>query len=1560
MGTTFGMFTNNQGGVVFNNLHAYIVDGPSNHNHPENPDSPNVPRVANRYPGLPNPILGDPGKYGIGGFSTVSMDALVNVINQMIEQYLRDKQWYSKVRCREALWNMYRRIEWWVKNEVDPSKHQYEQVLNMIKDCINKILNTSSQWSPNDLTPKSLPYCPAPYYQNFNADYFNHFDGRDVERVTFSFSDSPLLDQFPDQISYVSSLEDQEWTLVHSVGGDETQGNQNILKLDLNILHNSNASKLTFNWRFKKRGYVKFKFLASAAKGNGLLFFINSNQVGGEWNHSSDWQEVSFNVSPGQTYKFDWLVRKQSEEVWGYNAIYIKDIQCVEVIRSTDSPAPPDYDTLGAAANSIKGYDWLMHSKSSVIRAEFSGAVVDGAAGNRVRTYIAKLDNECDGVFSFAYRMGTQPPHVTTSVIRYFTDNFCSRSQSGTSQYGSTATAAYDNNWTMNCNNDAETQADGAKVVYHITVGQGATVSVNGLVEMVCPPQVIDHYEPKSVGVLNTLPFTFSGNNRWFKDTNGYLIMNDPILQGSGSASTNVYLQDDGWFTFSFNHQLRPSESFEVLVDGNVVHHSEGDSSGTNVRVDLKAGYHTITFQVTDSLTEQPVSYHFYKKFSYGSGSQGSFFYIPDGHGNSVTVTRNWNVQDAAAYTETSGSTINYDITLVPGATFNLDEILQLYPRHWVGDDPTQNPDPVVFSDYFNTQNEHDPRLYFSSGWEWEDISKRFGGDGGDGVWKVEGHPQPVNTIDLSAYMPDNGYVYFEYGGQFNTYDNLELWVDGNLVWSGNQNTTGPIGNKVIVPLSRGGHSLRWVYNYRAGVPVTVDDSGNVIDPNDPYKDPNPQPQDQCYPRGDNIANIDYSVPYYSTEYDPGFKFSTSGWNVKTYTNNGAPYAVGLDTNDSITRNLINTSFTGAEYNEILKVYAGTQGGGTTTVTQTGQINVKLHGFNETPDKDYYCMRLDNVAVGSWKFLYSDPFDASNSVRIFWEDHSTLGVFDDGVATDRNRYVNGYVGFVRGVVKAFLVPASEFDPDTFNPDNYTPFYLMRGNVGEPVRYNELTPSDFLVRTDWQQRYNPAPYWFLPEHVPDYSVKVDKGKYVLVFAISDTCADADYFIYNGQKYDFHYAIRDLRVVTTYDTVVDQPPSYDDTYVLFEVYDIATGQLVTSTRYSNTNNLGPGVSQYSVSCAVPVGKSYQVRMTLVKGSGSGGRMTLHGGNIDYFWVEYCKDANGNYYPKDPNYRSGGTTTVTTNPIGTEWCWIDTIDLRVAPNPICADASVHVLAVDDSGSVYVDQTYTNTSPQDVRVAITNNTDHTKHYSLRMTFNSSCGDGAKLYGGRFWIDTVENPTPSYVQVTDFNLIRNQPVWMGGCNGSKIHVNVYSDVDNSLLKSFTFGEGLQSYDVIGTTDLPYSKYRVEIVTEQHGQVSSVTGKSYLTTFRNRYFQATEYYTFQPVPFNGKLEFYIDNQLMATYTNPTQNFVAVQFPVSKGVHEYKFVYTDLNNNVSQDFCEIDWIDLTNWICDKVLVIPHCEPGGGDKCVEALIKCLQNIVDSRPKACVIGKRIWLFT
>ena len=127
-------------GVKFSNMRALVVD-PDHPDAPQNPGSHNEERVPTRLPGYQNPVLGDAGRGQIERWSRVSKKDLELLLDQIIEHYVKDRDWYSTVRCREALYNMFRRIEWWVKHHTEPNDSGYANAMAFIWACMKKILD---------------------------------------------------------------------------------------------------------------------------------------------------------------------------------------------------------------------------------------------------------------------------------------------------------------------------------------------------------------------------------------------------------------------------------------------------------------------------------------------------------------------------------------------------------------------------------------------------------------------------------------------------------------------------------------------------------------------------------------------------------------------------------------------------------------------------------------------------------------------------------------------------------------------------------------------------------------------------------------------------------------------------------------------------------------------------------------------------------------------------------------------------------------------------------------------------------------------------------------------------------------------------------------------------------------------------------------------------------------------------------------------------------------------------------------------------------------------------
>ncbi|OKP93676.1 hypothetical protein A3848_03985 [Paenibacillus sp. P32E] len=1519
MKSTFGIFTKGQGQVSFGRMKASLVNNINDPNHPDNPASPNRPRVGTREPGEVNPVIGDPGKGQIGRWQTVNLDSLESVIDQIIEQYLRDKTWYSNVRCREALWNMYKRLAWWVKQQVDPNRSDYQRALLLIKDCIRHILEEAQD--PELAHNVSLPTCPAPFYFPFNADYFNHFDGNDVERTLFDMTALPKSDDFHGLFRYVSSVEDQEWEIVHSVGSNETKGNENIMKIALKQLLPGNSSKVTFNWRWKRMGYISFKYWASAANGNGLNFFINNNQVGGEWSDGTGWQEVKFNVAPGQTYKFDWLVRKQVGDQFGQNAVYIKDVKCIEVIRSLGGDTPPDFDTMGSEAYGIPGFEWTTWSKSSVVKTHFNGVVTDE---NRARTLLYHLDNECDGTVRFAYRMGTAQPGVASERYWMFSDNLKDYFQYSQGKRGSSVSAAHDPSWTLD-GSSSTTQTNQAKIAYSLVVGEGCTVDARGTIEMVCPPLEIDHYEDSVLQTIETANWSQSGNLHWQKINNSSTYRIDNPTEGSGALQTVLYLEDDGWFEFSFDHSLRPTERLEVLVDQKVVFESGNTNSGQNIYIPLNQGQRFISFQITDTYTEEGITATTNLDYSYGSATKGKSYTKTGPFESEFTITRNWEMSNAGTFTSQDGSQINYTVTLNPGASFEVEEMLQLTAPL------NENPDEPIFEEDFNkSDGKHDPRISMTPNWKWKDILDYADPDIGDGVYKVVGKDNFPNTITLSGVpLTNDGVLEFEYGGKFGLKENLVLTIDGNVVWADAKTETSATGNTVKVPVKAGNHTYQWIYQYLGGT--------TYIDP-EAEGTGAPDSGEVSYLAGSLKQPIVYGQSDWTLLTDRHSRMRSGGTHFNTPL---SQQEQASSTNGAtITRNFSFNSYADVSFYEKLTIQAGKD------IPQASRIKQLSVGISRKNDPNgnlfagngYYCLNITGVDPGEGSGWATASFYTHGWINITFDLLAYLVDATGGLVTSDNRNKSGRDTDHRGEFSVHIVPVGG------EATKGNQVYQLLENIGPQDNYKDITA------------------WNKALSVPPIKKSVPPGNYYVYFRMFDAIADYDKDA-SGLPYYAAFKNFSLTGSTAPSTI---PNSVDDTSVKVDLLDISNGSLVESYTYGTEGAVSRDII-VSFGSLQP-GRAYQVRYTLLKGegttgglNGNGGSMQLSSGWFSETWSPYCRDKNGSYYsPGNSPYPPSPNTPPQTLPANDgSYCWIDVIKLYQSNRTVCPGTGLDVV-VTSGGSLISQHVYSSPSQQEVTVSLINSTQTAKTYEISMRFLAGCsGDKASMYKGKYKLVDKSIIMPSYAQITGFRATNHKPIWMGGCYTSKIHVRVYNETGTLVYSTDFIGGGLDSFLVSKLPFSPYSKYRVEVETEQGGQISTVTGKHYMTTFKLLDFTAYENWVFVPDPFKGKLEFFIDSTLVDTYTNQG-GFYDVSYPVPKGAHEFKWVFTELGNGYSWDYCDIDLLELTNWVCDRVRVTPYCEKGGGDKCVEELIKCLLKLWQDRPKACSIGRKIWLFT
>lgn len=1550
MGHTFGLFSKSQKGVLFANMRAKIADkSPDNPNNPAYlPQSPNAPRSeTERHGDEKNPILGDPGFGQIGRWQTVQLDALENSIDQMIEQYLKDKSWYASVRCREALWNMYRRIEWWVEQQHPPDKTQYQRVLQMIKDCIHKILE-NAQKPGGSHHGVSLPVCPAPYYHHFSGKYFNHFDAKVYEIPLFSMKkDVPFSNKFPDFFRYVSSTEEQEWVTVHSVGRNEQSGSEMILKLDLGLLQIGNSSKITFNWRVKRYGQIRFKYLVSAKRGNGMLFYINGQQVGGEWSENTSWQEAAFTLQPGQMYKFDWLMRKMRPEVWQNNGIYIKDIEVVEIVDTRKPPAPLDYDLDGEHVSEED--NWVVRSPQSVAQTRFQGQFISDEY--RKKTMKMNLENECDGLISFAYKMGVdEEPYPAQDYNLFFDDEMSQRIQRGESNHGSYVQSLHGAEWILN-GEYSETKESRSTIEYEVVAGSDSSVELKGVVELICPPYELDHWKPYQFGKeIDSFQWQMSGSPQWLKA--GNVLRLDEPKEGDMIAETEVNLKNEGWFIFNYSHQLRVTEAFEVTVNGMLEHYTTMQGYGEQIRVPLEAGSNIIQFYIRDRLTEEPYIHRIEKLFTYGNNT-GNTYRTSTTLGSYVDVTRGWDVTDAGARTEKSGDTIRYNAELNPGAKFTIQEHMRIYPAM----DSSYNPvsgntrDFNVFEELFNKEGKYDEKLKFTGDWVWKEVTS------GDGVMWAQGHNQDF-TCDFEAHMDNSGYICWQYGGKFDPGEKLELQIDGISVWTGSHSNDRE-GTNCMYPLPPGNHHFRW--RYRDGKAYEPS-KGNVSNPGnnsdssvekssrDKLSVPNPYGE-KCYPGGFKTHKIAYDQKYYS-----GKSGSSAWWKAnnegKIYYESGGAYALGVMKNKkAIVRSFTVPKVGKVDFSELLTIYPVKE----LKVRGLRMLNKSIFQ-NDDNTNSYIKSKSSDFSIDVFNTKPGTPSSDFQSVH-------TKKVYAEFYCDRSFRITFNYMCYL-------------FDENLRTQTARFRVYFYKGRHreskgGEVI----LDKSENLGYKNGKIKYWEIKdgHWKDSEYFKDDIDVKEPGYYTLCIGLTDTNDDSDQ---DQGKIPYHASIKNLRIQTTdingmngndLTTIARDNSSY----VEVQWKNITTGKKFTPIRVKTDN--GETTEEYIEPPELKPGNEYKVtyilnkNQSLTNASGlDAGGFTLSNGSFTEEWDPYCVDAKGNIYYKSqsphPSEETWNPPVPEVNvPDGGSHGWLDVIRLYKNNHSVCTGTKI-VIETFEEGRFLNSRDVINEDDEIVSIELENTSDEKKQYEVRVRFIQGCpGDGAMIWGGSLRIDDIDRVDPSWAEITHFEVWENQEIWMGGCDNSNMQVRITREDGKVLLNEKYYGDGYHGFELYDLVPKPYSKYKVEITTDQQGKVSEVTGKPYLTTFRLHDFKAYERWVWVPVPFDCQLDFFIDNNLIQTFTKEG-GYYNFSHPVPKGKHEFKWVFTSMQEEGtrSYEYANLDWMELTNWICDDVYVIPYCEGGGGDQCVEALIKCLLEVWKSRPKMCVIGKRIWLFT
>jgi hypothetical protein len=820
-----------------------------------------------------------------------------------------------------------------------------------------------------------------------------------------------------------------------------------------------------------------------------------------------------------------------------------------------------------------------------------------------------------------------------------------------------------------------------------------------------------------------------------------------------------------------------------------------------------------------------------------------------------------------------------------------------------------------VFYDDFNDKNTP-PLVTFSPAWAWDDQLTRMGAGYGDGIYKVEG-VSGEHTAEVFANVPDGGYVTFEYGGKYGQYDYVELLANGRQIWKGNT-SSGNQSTDVKVPLPPGAYTLKWVYHFVGGTTITIPPETETPD--------NPA-NEVCADSGNNSIPIDYSMAE-NRIVTPRSSIATWG-GENFYT---GQLGHGSDINGAIlSRTFKAPSFGSMSFRESLHVAAGED----TQVDGLYPVRLFYYQYNQKNmygGDDYFALNVNGVEPPGQSGWETQNFHTNGEIDITFQ-YLTFMVDRELLVGAKN--ASGRSTKYRAEFNVYLVPDGATNETA---DDYRILQVIE-NVGLKQRFTDIS--------DWSKAE--------PFHV---RTSVTPGRYRLLFSLLDAVSDNDKDI---AGYYYYAAFRGVEVKAADSQTVT---GYDNTQVKVELINRSTNTIEQSKTYG-TN--GAASADYNINFyGLKPDTPYQVRYTLIRGTGTkgglydtGGSLSLKGGVFMEQWAAYCT-SNGDYYPEsESSQRPPTSDTVIDAPVTPGvWGFLDRVNIQASRFVICADTFIR-LTVLDGETLIEDVNYDRYSESQMQVSFTNTSNSVKTYLVRQEFHSTCGDGASLSGGQVELDDVQQPKPSHITVSGYSVTNNHAIMIGGCDGSTITVTLTNEQGDIVYQQQYSGNGLHSFAVSDLPYQPYSKYRLQIETDQKGVVNPISGKAYMTTFKLVDFRVYEDWENIPDTFNGKLEFFINGRLQGTYTG-SGGFTTVSYFLPKGTNNLKWVFTELGTGNVYDQCEIDFLKITNWISDNVKVVPYCDPGGGDVCVEELIKCLLKLWNDRPKACVIGKTVWLFT
>ncbi|MGA4519187.1 peptidoglycan-binding protein [Solibacillus silvestris] len=1845
-GHTFGVFSQSQKGVRFTNVVAEIVDNNSI-NRPGNPSSPNNPRQS-RLPNFTNPILGDEGNGKIGRWQEVKLEAVENLLDQMIELYLKDKTWYSTIRCREALWNMYRKLAWYVKYQVGQDIGKYQQALRLIKDCIYKIehpekieerkvfeelfnvedrysnklffsdgfkwediylrfkgsssdgvmkvegkqgefsarldriqlnydgyltfqyggrvegtdsvelydngikvwssskINTvgietktdkvklepglhnfvwvyksnggaSNPWfwldvirvfenkpiyskyriglvdviNPPDLihsgfdfddlqltngwgeenqklyatvlagnresikkvvqidshesyfqfeysTSESLetatgyvavlidgveiwrsskethgtefiridnlpigehtieivfwtegygntlftfrnfevveitdtletdrkynemgiPYCPPPFIHRYNGAFYTDFNGTETEIELFNTAKLPLFDDFPGYFRYVSSSEEQEWDIARSVGGkNEMLGNENILKMDVSKLKHGNHTKITTVWKFKERGNVTFDFLASVDKGNGLIFFINDRQVSKEWNQSNEWGQATFNVQPGQTYKFDWLIRSKSTKKWGLNAVYLKNIRFSEVIPSWHNFFPK---RLGE-----EGYgEWYTNEEKSVIEGALKGDRV-----NLQRVFEGTLCGECPGEIQFSYTLDTEDPERDDFELPFYIDDFSPADNFAKGSWGKDKWSGSKDKWDDTDpikHSDGEADwntANSRRSGFTFDGQRGSTIdststayeahafkdylldrnrlAVKGTVSIECPLRYIHHYDPVETTPAR-LDWSLQGN-MWDPSPNG-ISASGEFEPGTAKATTSLWLEYSGNISFDVDLALGSNDKLVIYVNGNVAWQKSGSISET-VSLDVAAGNTELSFELIASGDGEQVlkpvgeNAQFNRPLNYAVVDKLHRSTVPsalidDENGSTVSIFRNnwWQGDEERAYTDNISNDYTITFKIAPGATLSFSENV----RFVTSDDiETGMAEPYKSSSGDTCYPAGDDKYDI----DYNVLSKSITSKQKDTLgW---------NSNFPNVYKGASKTYHYTTASQAKVVRTVTAGPTSDVIFSEDlivHKGKSPNGGSLLMSLNLQEFAEETVFFTEARKVHNLKDF--------------------------NGTKVSKSGSYFT---EGVLKLSFNYDLVLGGKGEALVQIINADTGRVVGKPLDKTVTTDGTVNFKMSVTRGRYyvKFSTTKLSGSGQglyaeyTNIKFIGTTEEKEPPKPTVPTPpggNLPPGSGGGGYQDPCAGVN--KSAGDAGSKDPTVFPGYAIT-NCMQGSYVKAIQA--RLGITADGIFGPAT------------SAALKEFQKKNGLSPGGVVYSDTWEKLFAKPPK---PTPTPDYTVYpgepvryMDSSEWVKT--IQRKLIEKGYPISGGAdgyygpstrdavrqfQEDYGLPVRDHVDKVTWNKLLgDLPPVLDNdgTKVRVVVKDKKTGQVIMDDFYEPYGD----EQDFMVYTEVPKGHTYEITYTLLKGTGKkgglldqGGGMVMKNGNFISAWDDYCIGKDGKPYPKED---------------------------KPVSNPTLGSPSFKVTVPE----IGYDQTFTGMGGI-IDFTYTNNTSSTKTLNFKgKLIRDNPTDQVEINRGLVIIaqpgetELVTMPNSIGADVNGFKVVEQVPHWTGGCDiyNSRNYMYVkLLDANGNELDRRTFnGSGQYDFEFYNLGPLPYPDYRVVIESEQGGGYDELHPGLLVFnpySFHIDKFEVWEIFKAIPDPFNSVLDFYINDVLQGTY-NPLaiNEYLDLIFLVEKGCNKYKWVLRPLDDRTiwSWDRAKIDWIELTNWICDEIMVTPYCERKQGDKCIEALIHCLLPVVRPDPEdpeqpepeepiACKIGKKIWLFT